>query len=106
MLIANKGNLTWGIRWKKKKKKLAVLPVFSKYRSFLPTPILGTRRHFFKILTPELDSLPIIKTRTDNVPQRKVKQIVKQAAKKPLSHRVGNLTFVTVCKKPWRTFLF
>jgi len=31
-----------------KKQKLAVLPVFSKYRSILPTPILATRRLFFK----------------------------------------------------------
>ena len=48
-----------------KKQKLAVLPVFSKYPPILPTPILATRRHFFKILTPELDSWPIIHSRTE-----------------------------------------
>ena len=48
-----------------KKQKLAVLPVFSKYPPILPTPILATRRHFLKILTPELDSSPIILSRTE-----------------------------------------
>ena len=39
-------------------QKLAVLPVFSKY-----PPILANKRHFL-ILTPEIESWPIIHSRT------------------------------------------